>query len=265
MQDAILGQYWAADSPIHDMDPRIKITAMFVMMVIIFCAGNYLSLAVCAAFVVAFFAVANIPAKQMMRSIGPLMFIVVITAILNLFFVQGGTVYFQAGPLVISQAGVHSAVFLCFRLTVLLLSVSLLTLTTTSLDITDATEAMLKPFVRFGMPAHEFAMVMGIALRFLPQFVSEFRTIHASQVSRGASITTNPFRGGWSSLTSLIVPLFTSAFRHADTMSAAMDARCYHGGNKTKLNPLHYTNLDWIGLGVLAVMAVCVVAANILV
>lgn len=262
---AIFGRYVPGESPIHRLDPRMKLTAVVAVMVLILAVGSYPALAVAACFVAAFYAIARIPLGTAFKAIAPLLFIVVLTAVLNLFFVQGGEVYAQLGPLAISQEGAHFAVFLSIRLTLLLLAASLLTLTTTTLDLTDAFEAMLRPFERIGFPAHEFAMVMGIALRFLPQFADELRTIRSAQLSRGAKVTSNPFKGGLSGLSSLMVPLFTSAFRHAETLSAGMDARCYHGGvGRTRLDPLVFTRLDAYGVAVLVLMVTCVVAAALL-
>ena len=264
-KSAMFGRYWPGESPIHALDPRMKLTGVVIMMVAIFLAKSYAALGVAALFVAVFFFISRIPPLQALKSIAPLLFIVLLTAFLNLFFVQSGDVYVQAGPFVISEGGVQSAIFLSIRLTLLLLSASLLTLTTTSLDLTDAFEAMLKPFARFGFPAHEFAMVMGIALRFLPQFMDELRTIRAAQLSRGAQVTANPFKGGLAGLSSLMVPLFTSAFRHAETLSNGMDARCYHGGaGRTRLTPLAFTTRDFIALAILALMVASVIAANFL-
>ena len=264
---AIFGRYWAADSPVHKLDPRTKLFGVLISMVAIFAAQSYPALAVAAAFVVAFFALARIPFLQAVRSIAPLAFIVVITALLNLFFVQGGTVYVDWGWMKISSEGINAAVFLAIRLLLLLLSASLLTLSTTTLDITDAFESVLGPLRRFGFPAHEFSMILGIALRFLPQFVDELATIRAAQLSRGAKLVANPFaRGGLQSLGSLMVPLFASAFRHAETLSAGMDARCYHGGvGRTRLSPLTFARRDTVAFAVLGAMLVCVIATNIVV
>ncbi|MBQ9021674.1 MAG: energy-coupling factor transporter transmembrane protein EcfT [Eggerthellaceae bacterium] len=263
-QSALFGRYWPGESPIHALDPRTKLTGVVLAMVAIFLAHTYAALGVAALFVAAFFIIARIPPVQAFKSIAPLFFIVLLTAFLNLFFVQSGEVYAQAGPFVISQGGIDSAIFLCIRLTLLLLVASLLTLTTTSLDLTDAFEAMLSPFARFGFPAHEFAMVMGIALRFLPQFMEELRTIRAAQLSRGAHVSANPFHGGLSGLSSLMVPLFTSAFRHAETLSNGMDARCYHGGvGRTRLHPLSFTSRDLVAaLVLLALIVACVLVAR---
>ena len=264
-RSALFGRYWPGESPVHLLDPRMKLTGVLIAMVAIFLAQSYAALGVAAIFIAAFFFIARIPPAQALKSIGPLLFIVLLTAILNIFFVQSGEVYAAAGPFVISSGGINAAIFLSIRLTLLLLSASLLTLTTTTLDLTDAFEAMLAPFARFGVPAHEFAMVMGIALRFLPQFMEELQTIRAAQLSRGAHVTANPFHGGLTGLSSLMVPLFTSAFRHAETLSNGMDARCYHGGNgRTRLAPLAFTKLDAVGLVVLVFMVICVLLVSAL-
>ena len=243
----------------------MKLTGVVLAMAAIFLAGSYPALGVAALFVAAFFALAHISPAHAAKSITPLLFIVLLTALLNVFFVQDGAVLAQAGPFVVSEGGVHAALFLSIRLTLLLLVASLLTLTTTTLDLTDAFEAMLAPFARIGLPAHEFAMVMGIALRFLPQFAEELRIIRAAQLSRGARVSANPAHGGLSGLSSLMVPLFTSAFRHAETLSNGMDARCYHGGTgRTRLKPLAFSRIDLAGLAALVLMIACVAAANLL-
>ncbi len=139
-----------------------------------------------------------------------------------------------------------------------------MTLTTTTLDITDAFEHLLGPLRRMGVPAHEFAMVMGIALRFLPQFIDEFQTIRAAQLARGAKLATSPVKGGLAGLTSLLVPLFSSAFRHADTLSAAMDARCYHGANgRSRLHPVAFARRDALAVLALVVALAAVIAASL--
>lgn len=262
--DALFGRYWAADSPIHRLDPRTKIVGTIALVVITFCAGNFWALGLVAIAVVSLFALAHVPFTQALRSIAPLAFIIVLTALFNLLFVQGGEVYADWGWAAITSEGIRMAIFIAIRLTLLLLAGSLLTLTTTSLDITEAFERLLMPLRRIGMPAHEFALVLGIALRFLPQFIDEFRTIRAAQVARGAKLASSPTRSGLSSLTSLLVPLFTSAFRHADTLSAAMDARCYHGADgRTRLHPLVFAARDALAAGLLAVLLAATVCLTI--
>ncbi len=253
---AIIGQYWPEESLVHAMDPRVKFILSLVLMVAVFCAATPVSLAVAALFVVGFYAASRIPLLQAVRAIGPLLVLVVLTALLNVLFVQGGQVYFEFGIICISEKGLQSAA---------LMGMSLLTLTTTTLDITAAFERLLAPLSRIGVPAHELGMILGIALRFLPQFMTELGTIYRAQKSRGATFTANPFRGGIQSLTALLIPLFTSAFRHAETLSLAMEARCYHGGEGiTRLAPLRLTWRDAVGSAALALMIACVIAANYL-
>jgi len=264
-ETAIFGKYWPADSPIHALDPRTKLLGTLALMATVFCASTYAALVLAAAFIMLFFIMAAIPLKQAAASIAPLTFIVLITALLNVFFVQGGTLYVSCGFLQISEAGIRSALFLSARLLLLLFGASLLTLTTSALDITDAFERLLNPLRRIGFPAHEFAMIMGIALRFLPQFAEESRTIHAAQVSRGGTFSGNPLQGGLRFLASMTIPLFASAFRHAETLSFAMDARCYHGGEgRSRLNPLQFTSLDTYAVIALALMFASVTATALL-
>lgn len=260
---ALFGQYWPGKSTLHRMDPRTKLVLSFALMIVTFCAANYGGLILVGAFVIGCYAMARIPLGQALRSIAPLLFIVVITALLNVFFVQGGTVYLQWWIFCISEAGVASAAFIACRLLLLLLGVSLLTLTTTALDITDAFEHLLAPFARIGLPAHELAMMMGIALRFLPQFAFELTCVYRAQISRGATFSGSLKKRG-RMLTSLIIPLFTSAFRHAETLSSGMEARCYHGGNgRTRLHPLCYSRRDLGAAAAIAGLLVLVVGANL--
>ena len=252
-EQALFGRYWEADSVIHSLDPRTKLVGVIFMMVVAFSAGNFPAIILVAVATIAFCLIGNVPISQALRSIAPLSFIIVLTALFNLFWVQGGAVYVQWGPLQISEEGVRMAIFISIRLTILLLSGSLLTLTTTTLDITEAFERLLAPLARFGVPAHEFALILGIALRFLPQFAEELHTIRIAQLARGAKLATSPTRSGIAGLTSLLVPLFASAFRHADTLASAMEARCYHGAQgRTRLQPLAFARRDALAVCVLA-------------
>ena len=238
--DAVFGRYIAKDSAVHRMDPRAKLLLSILFMVMVFAAGSYVSLGVAALFTAGMFAFAHISLRQAFTSIAPLAILVVFTALLNIFFVQGGEVYFQLWIICISQQGLHQALFIAIRLTMLLLGVSLLTLATTTLDLTDGFERLLEPFKRFGLPAHELSMMMGIALRFLPQFAIELRTIYRAQISRGANFGKGP---------------------NAETLSLGMDARCYHGGeNRTRLKELSFSKRDiagtvYLGIGTAAVLA----------
>ena len=264
VNDALLGKYYATDSFVHSLDPRIKITCIFATMIVVLASGSYAAMGVCAVFIVIAFAAARIPVGQALHSVAPLMFIVVITAIINIFFEHSGAVVAKLGPIVINQGGLNLALFMAIRLTLVLFAASLLTLATTTLDLTDGLESMLHPVARIGFPAHEFAMILGIALRFLPQFIQELGIIRSAQASRGARFSANVFKGGLQSLSSLLIPLFTSAFRHAETLSGAMEARCYHGGDgRTKLNPFQLRPADGVAVLFVVAMICCVLAVNI--
>ena len=265
-EQALFGRYWEADSVIHSLDPRTKLVGVIFMMVVAFSAGNFPAIILVAVATIAFCLIGNVPISQALRSIAPLSFIIVLTALFNLFWVQGGAVYVQWGPLQISEEGVRMAIFISIRLTILLLSGSLLTLTTTTLDITEAFERLLAPLARFGVPAHEFALILGIALRFLPQFAEELHTIRIAQLARGAKLATSPTRSGIAGLTSLLVPLFASAFRHADTLASAMEARCYHGAQgRTRLQPLAFARRDALAVCVLVgLLALTIVISQLL-
>lgn len=264
MRDAFaFGSFFPGESVVHRLDPRTKMLLAFAFIVIALNAHGPAALAVCALFVLGFYALARLPLGKAARSILPLCAIVVVAAGLNLFVVQGGAVLVDLGFLKISEAGAASCAFVAVRLVLMLMAMSLVTMTTTSLDLTEAFEHLLTPFARFGLPAHELAMVMGIALRFLPQFAQEFVNVYRAQVSRGAKAFEG--RGSVRMLASLLVPLFTSAFRRAETLSLAMDARCYHGSvGRTRLHPLSFAARDAGACAVVALLAVCAVAANVL-
>ncbi|MEE0845430.1 MAG: energy-coupling factor transporter transmembrane protein EcfT [Eggerthellaceae bacterium] len=256
---AIIGRYWPGDSPVHHMDPRAKLVGAFAFMVIVFVAQTFIGLAACAVFAIVFFAAARIPLGKALSSIAPLAFIVVITALLNVFFMQGGQVLFEWWTIRISEGGLVQAAFVSCRLVLLLLGMSLLTLTTPALDLTDAFEHLLAPLARVGVPAHELSMMMGIALRFLPQFAQELSIVYRAQISRGATFS----KGRLRMLLSLMVPLFASAFRHAETLSAAMESRCYHGGaGRTRLHPMALSRNDAVAACMLAAMLCCSIATN---
>ena len=256
------GSYVPGESCIHRIDARIKLTLGIAFIVALLCARTFVSLAIAAAFVFLTYVLARIPAGKALRSLAPLMVIVLIVVVLNLFTQQGGETLVQLGIFRISMGGVQAAGFMGVRLTVMMLGMSLITLTTPTIELSEAFEKMLAPFARFGLPAHELGMIMGIALRFMPQFATELATVYHAQVSRGARLSNSPVRGV-RMVSSLMIPLFASVFRHAETLSFAMDARCYHGGEgRTHLRPMKLTALDAIATAVMAALVVLVVLGN---
>ena len=256
------GSYVPGNSCIHRIDARIKLTLGIAFIVALLCGHTFASLGIAAAFVFLTYVLARIPAGKALRSLAPLMVIVLIVVVLNLFTQQGGETLVQLGIFRISMGGVQAAGFMGVRLTVMMLGMSLITLTTPTIELSEAFEKMLAPFARFGLPAHELGMIMGIALRFMPQFATELATVYHAQVSRGARLSNSPVRGV-RMVSSLMIPLFASVFRHAETLSFAMDARCYHGGEgRTHLRPMKLTALDAIATAVMAALVVLVVLGN---
>ena len=258
------GSYIPGDSCVHRIDARIKLTLGIAFIVALLCGHTFASLGIAAAFVFLMYVLARIPAGKALRSLAPLMVIVLIVVVLNLFTQQGGETLVQLGIFRISMGGVQAAGFMGVRLTVMMLGMSLITLTTPTIELSEAFEKMLAPFARFGLPAHELGMIMGIALRFMPQFATELATVYHAQVSRGARLSNSPVHGV-RMVASLMIPLFASVFRHAETLSFAMDARCYHGGEgRTHLRPMKLTALDAIATAAMAALVVLVVLGNAL-
>ena len=258
------GSYVPGDSCVHRIDARIKLTLGIAFIVALLCGRTFASLGIAAAFVFLTYVLARIPAGKALRSLAPLMVIVLIVVVLNLFTQQGGETLVQLGIFRISMGGVQAAGFMGVRLTVMMLGMSLITLTTPTIELSEAFEKMLAPFARFGLPAHELGMIMGIALRFMPQFATELATVYHAQVSRGARLSNSPVHGV-RMVSSLMIPLFASVFRHAETLSFAMDARCYHGGEgRTHLRPMKLTALDAVATVVMAALVALVVLGNAL-
>lgn len=264
LESAVFGRFQPGRSFMHKLDPRTKLLAVIGLVVAVFGSQTYAGIALSALLVLAACAASRISPKTIAKATAPLMIIAAIAVILNVFFTQGGEVYVSWGFITISERGVNAALLAACRLTVLLTGATLLTLTTAILDITEAFERLLSPLAKIGLPAHELGMMMGIALRFLPQFASEARIIHRAQISRGASFGSGALSGGIGAIGALLVPLFTSAFRHAETLALAMDARCYHGGaGRTRLEPLAFGMRDAAAAALLACVIACTFALNI--
>lgn len=265
MTDAFsFGSYWPGDSPLHRMDPRAKLALGLCFLIVSLVGQAPVALAVLALFVVALYRVAGIPAGRALRSLAPMLPIVVLVCVLRLFTDQAGETLWSWGVFQISGGSLRSCLSTVVRLTAMMAGMSLVTLTTTALDLTAAFEHLLVPLARVGVPAHELGMMLGIALRFMPQLAEEMRATYAAQVSRGARLSGSPLRGV-RALSSVAVPMFASVFRHAETLAAAMDARCYHGEQgRTKLHPLRLARRDAVGCAVMVVLLAAVVAANVL-
>ena len=261
----IFGRYVPGTSVVHALDARCKLTLLLVFIAANVITTTPIAVVLCAAFVIAAYCAARISARTAFTCVGPLLIIVAFTAIANLFFVQGGETLWSAGPLAITENGLYQAILMSLRLTILLFGACLVTMTTTSLDITDAFESMLAPFARFELPAHELAMIAGIALRFLPQFATEFVSTRNSQISRGASFSEGSMKERAHAFSALFVPLFASVFRHADTLAAGMDARCYHGGaGRTHLHEHAFHARDAVASAITLLLLAAAIACKVM-
>lgn len=244
--DITIGQYYPGNSVLHRLDPRTKIIAILIYMIALFVVNNFYGLFGMMAISAIIVMLSHIPIKYFFRGIKMIVFIVLLTVALQMFMTPG-TVIWQWSIFKITIEGIRQAVFMGTRLVLLISITSILTLTTTPIALTDGIEQLLKPFQRIGVPAHELAMMMSIALRFIPTLVEETDKIMKAQASRGASFDSGNILEKVKALIPLLVPLFLSAFQRADELAIAMEARCYHGGsNRTRMKALQYTKVDTV-------------------
>ena len=260
MSAVSLGRYYPTQSLLHRLDPRTKVLISIVLMALVFIASNPLPLAAAGLLTVTLIALSRVPVKQVLLSLRPMLFILLFAAVLNMFTVSGTTLV-QIGPLKISDLGLYTALRMAARLILLILNTTLLlTLTTTPIHVSDALENLLSPFKRFGFPAHEMAMMMSIALRFVPTLLEETDKIMKAQSSRGADYDTGGLIARARGLVSVLIPLFVSAFKRAEDLATAMEARCYRGGeSRTRLRLMRYQKHD-----VVFAVAVLLVTAGLL-
>ena len=258
LRDITIGQHFPGTSLVHRFDPRMKLVLTIVYIVLLFAASNPLGLTLSILFLALMYKVAQIPFKMILKSLKPILPIVVFTAVLNLFFVSGeGDPLVKLGFLTIYAEGVRYAVLMAVRVMALIAGTSLLTYTTSPIVLTDAIEQLLKPLGRLHFPVHELAMMMSIALRFIPTLIEETDKIMNAQKARGAQLDTGKMLDRVKALVPVLIPLFISAFRRADELAMAMECRCYHGGEgRTKLHVLQYEGRDYLALALgLAVTA----------
>ena len=252
LRDITIGQHFPGNSLVHRFDPRLKLVLTIAYIVLLFAASNPLGLALSILFLAAMYKVAKIPAKMILKSLKPILPIVIFTAVLNLFFVTGeGDPLVKLGFLTIYAEGVRYAVLMAVRVMALIAGTSLLTYTTSPIVLTDAIEQLLKPLGKLHFPVHELAMMMSIALRFIPTLIEETDKIMNAQKARGAQLDTGKMTDRVKALVPVLIPLFISAFRRADELAMAMECRCYRGGDgRTRLKVLRCTKQDYIDLAV---------------
>ncbi|MDY0234899.1 MAG: energy-coupling factor transporter transmembrane component T [Gudongella sp.] len=250
LKDITIGQYFPGTSIIHKLDPRIKIIVVALFIASLFFVVNFTPYIFIVLFIGAVIYVARLPLKFIIKGLKPLVFIILITFAINLFLTKG-EVLIELGPLAITKEGLRQSVFMALRLIFLITGTSLLTLTTSPIALTDGIERLLSPFKKVGLPAHELAMMMTIALRFIPTLLEETDKIMKAQMARGADFESGNILSRAKNLVPLLVPLFINAFRRADELATAMEARCYRGGEgRTRLNELKLRSRDYITLAV---------------
>jgi len=265
IRDITLGQYYPGDSWIHRLDPRVKITATLLFIIELFIVDNFAGFAIAAAALGLVIAVSKVPFSYIVRGLKPIILILCFTFAVNMFLIDG-TVLWQWGILKITREGLRTAVFMAIRLTLLLLGSSMLTLCTRPLSLTDGIERLLSPMKKIGVPAHEIAMMMTIALRFIPTLLEETDKIMKAQQARGADFETGNLMQRAKSLIPILVPLFVSAFRIAQDLAMAMEARCYRGGeNRTRMHEMKLRKKDWTAIGAMVLfLAVIIVESRLL-
>ena len=261
LRDITLGQYYRTESVIHSLDPRVKLVATFVFIVSLFVANNFVGYVIAALFLAMCIYLSKVPPKFIFRGMKTIFFLLMITMVFNLFLTPGKELI-SIWKLTITYEGLKMAIMMAIRLMFLITGSSLMTLTTTPNNLTDGLEKLLRPLKLFKVPVHEISMMMSIALRFIPILMEETDKIMKAQMARGADFESGSIIKRAKSLVPLLVPLFISAFRRANDLAMAMEARCYKGGDgRTKMKPLIYQNRDrlaylviWAYLGIIIVM-----------
>ena len=256
LKDITLGQYFPGNSILHRLDPRTKILLVAMYIVALFLAKQLVGYGIMIVVLASAIAVSKVKLKTLVRGLKPIMIIIVITAFLNLFWTPGQTIW-KWGFLNLTVEGIWSAVFMVLRISMLILGTFLLTYTTSPILLTDGLENLMGPLKKIHVPVHELAMMMSIALRFIPTLIEETDKIMSAQKARGADFDTGGLMDKARALIPLLVPLFISAFRRADELAIAMECRCYHGGEgRTRLRQLKYRRADVVFL--VCGLAVCV-------
>lgn len=253
----IIGRYVPADSVVHKMDPRAKLLLVFLFVCVIFLANNVVSYALLAAFTILLITLSKIPLRYLYNGLKPILFLIIFTFLLHIFFTKEGELLFDFGWIEIYEGGLIQGLFISVRFTLLILVTSLLTLTTTPISITDGMEDLLGPLKKWKMPVHELALMMSIALRFIPTLMEETDKIMKAQTARGVDFSSGPIKDRVKSIVPLLVPLFVSSFKRAEELATAMESRGYRGGEgRTKYRQLQWKISDSLLMVSVAVLTV---------
>ena len=259
LKDITLGQYFPGHSLVHRLDPRTKLIAVTLYIVALFLADYFYTYAIMVAVLGLSIAISHVPPKSILRGLKPVLFIAIFTAVLNLFYTPGTHVLVQVWIFTITLEGILNAFFMVVRIMMLIAGTFLLTYTTSPILLTDGLESLMNPLKKIHVPVHELAMMMSIALRFIPTLIEETDKIMSAQRARGADFESGNLIQRAKALIPLLVPLFISAFRRADELAVAMECRCYHGGEgRTRLRQLRYQGIDYAALAFFLVITVLV-------
>lgn len=262
MKDLTIGQYFPGDSVIHRLDPRTKITLSFMYIMVLFFVKTFSAYAMALIYLYTVMKIANIPFSMLFKGIKSLIFIIVLTLALNIFMIEGETLFTIFG-LTASKEGLRYAIFMALRLILMVMGSGVMTLTTSPIRLTDGLEKIMKPLEVIKVPAHEISMMMTIALRFIPTLMEETQKIIKAQKARGANFEEGSIVKRAKALVPILIPLFISSFRRADELANAMEARLYRGGNnRTKLNPLKYQKRDYLAYTIVILYFAGMIALN---
>lgn len=248
MNKITIGQYLPFDTFMHRLDPRVKLIGVFAYIITIFFVDDFISFIPFAILLISMLYTAKIPIKSVFKSLRPLLFIIIITAIINLFTAPGNTLV-SFGKLTITDQGVYRTIFTIIRLVLIILTTSMLTYTTSPMELTDGLEKLFSPLKRFGFPAGELAMMISISLRFIPTLFDEANKIRMAQMARGADFESGNIFNRAKAMIPLLVPLFINSFKRSDELATAMEARMYRiGEDRTKLNEIFMDRTDYLTL-----------------
>lgn len=260
------GQYYPSDSIIHKMDARAKILISFVYMIAVFFIASYAGYLLTFIFLLSVSIISKVPMRVVFKSVKTILFLLIFTAILNVFFYKEGKVLVEFWNIKITLGGIDFAIKMVLRLSLLVMGTSMLTFTTTATELTDGLESLLKPFKYIGVPVHDIAIIMSIALRFIPNLIEETQKITQAQKARGANIDTGSFFQKVKAMIPIVIPLFLSAFRRADELADALDARCYNASeHRTKMKILKMTGKDYVALTIIVIFTVVIMLDKYLV
>ena len=261
LKDITLGQYFPGDTIAHRLDPRTKILLVVLYIVALFCADSLLAYGILALVLAVCVRISRVGLKSLVRGLKPVVFIIVFTGLLNLFFTPGDHTLVEWGVLRITETGARNALFMILRIMLLIMGTFLMTYTTSPISLTDGLERLLNWMKKLHVPVHELAMIMSIALRFIPTLIEETDKIMSAQKARGADFESGGIIQKAKALIPILVPLFISAFRRADELAVAMECRCYHGDEgRTKLHVLQYEGRDYAALALGAVITAGIIA-----